>query len=326
MSAADLLACMPYLHGDVIDDELEAACSYEYARESKTLLWSARLHRKCPSAGSEEIAARTERRFKGGCWFLNDPWSFIAECPSFPQKSWNLLSDKERSDILLVFPTAKVQPLRMNEVWNLDANGVFDEFKAMAAKQAQDKVKFGSRPAKKIYPIIEGWPKQNREGSRWVHALFNLDFTKTKARLLEEFDEWLKLPENEARFTVHKQDPTGKTGSFRDRLKDLASWRLSRALGWASAHAFTIKHRLKVKDGAGSARAFLDARTGQSEKVALNDAPLYGHESHWSKAKARAEDHLAKLLPWEFGVYADERKQWEVECREGFQKISKGSS
>ena len=33
----DAASCMDYLHGDVADDEFEAACDYEFARESRVL-------------------------------------------------------------------------------------------------------------------------------------------------------------------------------------------------------------------------------------------------------------------------------------------------
>jgi hypothetical protein len=328
---ADKLACMDYLHGDVVDGEYEAACGYEYARESKVLREAAQL--SASGISDTEIACKVEGHFQCGHWFIQHPWGVIWECPSFPAKSWNQLGEKERADIRLVFPLPadKVQPLRMNEVWNLQANGIFDEFNVMAERQWKAKRGVGAIPAKAVYPIIEGWPKTKQESSQWVHALFNLDFTKTKTRLLQEFDMWLQLPENAVRFRTHEKDPTGKTGLFRDRLKDLASWRLSRELEWKAAHAFSLKHRLK--DKARTPRAFLDARTGQGLKVPLNDAPLYGHESGWSKAKDRAEAYLEELIPWEYGRYAEDLKQREAKMHETIQaavkravKISKRNS
>src|SRR5207248_2860278 len=98
------------------------------------------------------------------------------------------------------------------------------------------------KPQRKVYPIIEepimGPPNQKRA---WVHVIFTLDFGKTKKRLLQEFDKWLQLPQNKARFDAHKQNPTGKTGASKDRLKDLAAWRLYRELGCKEALAFAEK-------------------------------------------------------------------------------------
>jgi len=53
-----LLPSMDYLHGDVVDNELEAACRYEYARESVVFREAAHLWacQKYSYAESEEIA------------------------------------------------------------------------------------------------------------------------------------------------------------------------------------------------------------------------------------------------------------------------------
>jgi hypothetical protein len=42
---SELLPCMDYLHGYVADDHFEAACYYEYSRESKILVEAARIYR-----------------------------------------------------------------------------------------------------------------------------------------------------------------------------------------------------------------------------------------------------------------------------------------
>jgi phosphoribosyl-ATP pyrophosphohydrolase len=49
MTLSDLIQGMHYLHGDVIEEEVEAACAYEYARESEVLreaasLWATKNH------------------------------------------------------------------------------------------------------------------------------------------------------------------------------------------------------------------------------------------------------------------------------------------
>jgi hypothetical protein len=73
-SQSALLPCMDYLHGDVVDNEFEAACYYEYAKESAFLrevarLWASKKH------SYEEIKR-----------------SLIWQCPSFPRKTWSQLS------------------------------------------------------------------------------------------------------------------------------------------------------------------------------------------------------------------------------------------
>ena len=181
----------------------------------------------------------------------------------------------------------------MHEVWQLGK--ILDEFKAMAAAVLADRKQiFDSKPPQKVYPVYEGWLAKRNEKSPFVHALFSIIFTKTKKTLSQEFEIWLDLPENLARFKAHKNDPTGKTGLFRDRLKDLSAWRIQRELGNDEAASFVLQHRLKDKFG--TPRAFLDARMGQSDKHPLNDAPLYRDEVGWRKARSRAEKFAAELL------------------------------
>jgi hypothetical protein len=300
---------MDYLHGDVVENEFEAACNYEYARESAVLHEAARL-----SASKkhfyEEIALKIENKFRCGLWFVGDPWSLIWQCPSFPRKNWNEVSQRERANILSGFLPSQIHPLRMNEVWLLNAMGIFDEFKTMAEKVMENKRL--RKPQGKVYPIIEGWPKQKQENSQWVHALFTIDFSKTKKRLRREFQKWLERPQNKERFAKHGHSPIGKTGVFKDRLKDLAAWRLYRELGCNEALAFAEKNRKRDKDG--KPRQFHDARKEQSKsKMPLNEAPLYSEESGFLKAKARALQYRAELIPWEFGKYAKEREQQNLE-------------
>ena len=318
-SQADLSACMDYLHGDVADGEFEAACCYEYSRESAVLKEAAKL--LASGMDDQEIAVKVEGQFRCGYWFIQIPWGAISECPSFPAKGWNQLSPNERATILRMglFPSLEIQPLRMNEVWNLQSNGIFEEFNAMAERQWQDKRNSGAKPAKAVYPFIEGWPKMKQRSSQWVHALFNLDFTKTKKRLLQEFDMWLQLPENAARFAAHKRDTTGKTGLFRDRLKDLAAWRLYRELGTVKALKFAADNRLS--DKAGRPRRFHDQRKDPTNKLPLHEMPLYSEESAFQKAKAKAETCLGELFPWEFGEYAEERERQEKEREQRWAKM-----
>jgi hypothetical protein len=168
----------------------------------------------------------------------------------------------------------------MDEVWLLDAAGIFEELRTIAAKALKNKTP--RKPQQKVYPIVEPW-------SPYVHAMFTLDFSKTKKRLLQEFDRWLRLPENRARLRAHGRKPIGKTGWFKDSLKDLAAWRLYRELGFNEALAFAEKNRKRDKDG--TPRQFHDARREQSKrKMPLNEAPLYSgyNELGFLRAKKRA--------------------------------------
>ncbi|MEI6493100.1 MAG: hypothetical protein WCO94_11175 [Verrucomicrobiota bacterium] len=286
-----LFSCMQYLHGDVADGNYEAACIYEYARASEILRKAARLLRG--GLKVEEVFCEMKHHNAHVQNFLE-----LWECPSFPEKSWNQLTATERERIALAypFPADKVLPLRMNEVWNLESNGIFDELKRLAATQMQSKRTSGTQRAPKVYPVIEGWPKRKEQSSPWVHALFTLDFRKTPKQLRNEFEIWLKQPENKSRFDTHKINTTGTTGVFRDRLKDLAAWRILDQLRSIEAANIYVRDN-RLTDEAGIPRPFFDARAGQaSDKFPLNDAPLYREESGWRKACKEAKAFTERLL------------------------------
>ena len=282
-----LLSCMDYLHGDAVDNEFEAACYYEYARESCILCEASRLWARKKHSDKEwgEFLPKIENRFRGaGTW-----WSHIWRCPSFPRQSWNQLNPQERADILPWFRPSQIPPLSVNAVWPLNAPGLSDQLKTMAAKVRKSE-RLG-RPQQQAYPIP------------WVRGIFTLGFWTTRKQLVREFDKWLQLRENKKRFDAYERDQTGKTGLFKDRLKDLAACRLHRQLAWEKALAFAEINR--KRDENGRARQFHDARKEQSKKqMPLNKAPLYSEESGFFRARSRARDHMARLFPWEFGKSA----------------------
>jgi len=127
---------MDYLHGDVVDNEFEAACFYEYATESAFLREAARLW--------AEKEYSSEKIIKG---------SVIWQCPSFPKKRWNQLSQRERANILLWFLPDQIEPLRVIDVRLLDRMGIFDRLKTMAEEVMETKKLH--KPQRKVYPIIE---------------------------------------------------------------------------------------------------------------------------------------------------------------------------
>src|SRR5262249_47155429 len=158
------------------------------------------------------------------------------------------------------------------------------------------------RLRQRVYPVLE------LPNAPLVQALLPLDFSKTKKRLLQSIGKWLDLSENKARFEKHKRKTeTGTEKQAKDRLKDLAAWRLYRELRCDEALSFAEKNR--KRDKRGRPRPFHDPRKGQTTKVSPNEAPLYSEESGFSKAKKRAEGYLAQLIPWEFGKFVQERER-----------------
>lgn len=312
---------MDYLHGDVPEDELEAACCYEYARESEILLEIAAINKTAlvevergrgreakrrkkiglpppdGGPGGVEIYFSVNERFKFDppSWFMEPPWSYIWYCPSFPEKSWLQLKDSERVDICRAVSSSgkKVHPLQMHNVTLLDSMGVFDSFKTMSERARRDR--------DKVLPIIEGWPKQKgKPKGSLFSVLFTLNFTKQKKQLLQEFDAWLELPEIKELRKKHERKTTGSTGTLKDRLKDLAAWRLYRKLRCDRALDFADNNR--KRDATGKPRAFHDPRIGRLSKVPINLAHLYREKSGFLKANARALRHLRDLIPWEVAI------------------------
>jgi hypothetical protein len=325
MTSAEKLACMKYLHGIVPDEEYQAARDYEYARESDVLWQAARMVRESGKCVDEVLAILEHETYQ--FVHVNQwPWmALLTQCPSFPEKSYNQLTDPERKELRLHFtiPSNKVRPLPMHRLTALEAMDVFNDFRTMAAKLRDERSQNRfSPPFAKDEPVMHVEDKSDAD-LPFFHALFLLDFRKDRSRMKDEFDAWLQLPQNKARFEKYKpkiKTEKGTANEAKDRLKDLAAWRLERTLGWKAATEYVRTHRLK--DTAGRPRPFMDARTGQTEKTPRNDAPLYGHESGWSKAKARAKKHRAELFPWEYGVYAQERAKQDAERREWIRSVA----
>lgn len=297
----ELLQYMDLLHGDVIDDEHEAACWYEYARQSEHLKYAAKLFRRGkrlrdwghikldgkeiphPSNLIQDVTDKTSNRFGGANWFKDWPWPEIWECSSFPKSSWNSLGEGDRKQIAYHFCAKEIQPLRMLEAWRLNALGVFSDLKLLAIDSMPDDQ---TSDIKSLLPTVHK--------DRWTHALFTLDFSKTKKQLVQEFGAWLDLPENKKRLAAHRKDTTGTTGAPRDHLKALATWQLREALGFEKMLKFAEDNR--KLDKAGKKRPFHDEHPEQ----ASNLKRLCSEPSVAQKAITRAKKYLAQIMPGEF--------------------------
>lgn len=329
-------ACMDYLHGIVKGGEMEAACRYEYARESEVLQEAAHLrdsarHRKGAdwseiNLGSKNVAHpegiytqvvhTIVEKHKCGGWFIQPEWRAIWQCSSFPALPWNQLPDDERGLILRFFPKNEIPPLFMHTVVEADALGILDFLKSKARKAEGFIKEKDSEPAE-TKPIKADW--------NWMHALFTLDFSKTKSRLLQEFEAWLDLPENKKRFVPFERDSTGTTGAAKDALKKLAEWRLYERLGLDEALRFAEEHRRCSPSG--EKMPFHDSRRGQTEKRLLNQAPLWSEPASALRAVSKAKKFLARFIPWEFAERPKSKFVDDIVERSGLpRKISKSSS
>jgi hypothetical protein len=257
----------------------------------------------------------------------NGCWSAMWQCSSFPQLPWNQLGEGDRKIIARNWPPTGILPLHMKGVSVLDALGVFREFQRMAAverEQRRQRIR-DKRAFRKTYPVLGK--------GQWVEALFTLDFSETKKRMLQRFEAWLDLPGNQERFAKHESDPTGKTGTYKDRLKDLAIWRLYDKLGFDKMLKFAKDNRKcfkrptvlnGVRYSARDPMPFHDARKGSGP---INQAPLCSQESSAGHHKQRAKDYLAELIPWncEEQPEGEFTKQVLKHLKKGG-KISKSSS
>ncbi|MGA3169500.1 MAG: hypothetical protein ABSE62_00660 [Chthoniobacteraceae bacterium] len=267
LANVDLPACLEYLRREVIDGEFQAACVYEYARESQGMREESALHKR----GTYSLGRHGYIVQPNGQNVLADP---IWTCPSFPAKGWNQLNETERAKIVrsggYPLPPGKNQPLHMNHIGVLYMCGVFDAFKALTKKMAEESFRakeLGIAMAKPD-PVLEV-----KEGSPLAHALFTIDFRDSREKLVEAFDIWLQLPEQQARLRKHKQNRKGKARGPKERLRDLAAWRIASKLGYGKAWSFLKKE--------------------------LSKTPPYGEEAALRRATGRAVRYLAELFPWE---------------------------
>ena len=263
---------MAYLHGDVVDGEHEVACDYEYARESRVLREAARLHRQ-GSFELEEIGEEIDQTFSCGVVFLSSPWLEIFICPHFPEIPWNSLPAEAHKEMVRAYPDSAGS--LMADVRRLD--GILDRLKELAVKARSQR----GPPRHRALPILYA--------GRWTHALFTIDWSRTEAQLVIQFRSFLR--EHKERSQQHRSAASGVTGGAKDRLKDLAVWRLYEHLkgDWEAANAFAEEHRIQTT--AGEPRPFHDLRGTWS--------PLFAEQSGFSRARRRAQAHFAGLFPWE---------------------------
>ncbi len=311
---------MDYLHGDVDADEAELACCYEYARESKVLREAAaerdRLLRRGKWTCDKTVLALDEGTpTRWPCGYLG--MEFLM-CRSFPGKDWNELSHAER-EAFTRFERRRIPPLPMTDVWSLKASGVFDAFKTMGekAKPVIRNVRPGQtpEPMKTVLPVLQ-WT-----GSIY-RVIFDVDFSKAKHQLLDEFTEWLE--ENRKLLKKFKKEKRGTTGKWLDRLKDLAAWRLYRELAKEhgitgehgfptaldAANSFADAHRKRLPSGA--PKPFRD--TKPQPGLRANEAFLLNDPE---EPRARALACLSDLLPDEYPAEAvdAESARWERDLK-----------
>ena len=225
----------------------------------------------------EEIAEAIDQTYSSRrLWgpFSASPWLEILSCADFPEIPWNSLPAKAREEVLRAYPDP-VGSL-MTVVRRLD--GILDRLKGLAREARTQREPLRQR----ALPILHA--------GRWTHALFTIDWSRTEAQFVSQFRSFLR--EHKERSQQYRRAGSGGTGGAKDRLKDLAAWRLyDHCEGdWEAANDFAEEYRLKTT--AGEPRPFHDLRG-----TAL--APLFGEQSGFLRARRRAQAHFAGLFPWE---------------------------
>ncbi len=294
---------MDYLHGDVKDEEAEIACDYEYARESKAL-WEAAKQRdkllatgkvNCEQAAIHVVSYAEDERPVNPVWMVE-----LLTCDSFPKKDWNELSADERTRMTR-FLRKKIPPLPMSDVFTLKALRVFDKFTEMGeqAKPVVEDVTAGTKgkPMELVLPLL-----QQHESVPVYYAIFNLDFSKGETQLVNEFREWLKLPQTKALLNQYQKPKRGKTGGPRDRLRELAVWRLYREKGnnLQKANKFASDHRKQKKPFHNARSKKERGADGTVLVIPPHEADLFGDDAEARDAKASAWKFMVEIMPTDF--------------------------
>jgi hypothetical protein len=152
--------------------------------------------------------------------------------------------------------------------------------------------------------IVRQW----HTSSYW--CLFEVDLSARKGDLTKQFKKWLASLGNKKRLKRHCLNKRGKTGQWKDRLKDLAAWRLCREIiqqpkTWIYANEYACQHRkkklvvvMKSELAQEIPKPFRDAK--RTKNSPANQAPLFSDQSEASDAARNAWDLLADLIPSEF--------------------------
>ena len=157
-------------------------------------------------------------------------------------------------------------------------------------KQRKSKNRNALRPTNIVQPKGE-W----RASTYW--CLFEVDLSARKGDLTKQFEKWLALPKIKKLLNQYKQEKRGTSDKWKDRLKDLAAWRLCREIttepkAWIWANEYACQHR---KDN----RTFHNAKAQKlnGKIIPANEARLFGDPSEASDALRNALSLLAEWVP-----------------------------
>jgi hypothetical protein len=301
-------AILDYLHGDVTDGQLQAACYYEYARESETLR---KARREYDPANAEQSS------FPG--WVAGPAAAAVWQCLNYPALPWGKLTDAQQKELLLNLASVGPRPV-ITDVRILAAMKIFEKFE-QAARAASKHHEPMVCPARVKFPGVDyGVFSDGYEDVRVVvpdqkedvnFVVFTLNYKDGMKAVKEGISRWLHNEENQNLFgkyymkPIHKQNPDSPD-HWKELLKFLAAWRLYNELGFKKAAEWTKKNRRQRRDAGGVARVrrfFGEKQTKLKHRQLLVETPLYKEQRYWKDAKRIAQLFLATEI--ECGVVGD---------------------
>jgi hypothetical protein len=271
-------ACMDYFHGDVPDEELDAAVFYECSRQSDTLRKIA--ERKAnedvgPGGKLHDIYRDECKNLSSGGWewlVFNEGFSVLLEIPKFPDCPWSKLERESRGQLLSFYRNQKLRPLTTLRP---------DQLESIAAACRR----------KSASGIAERLPYRD--------IVFTIDYTKSKKHLMNQFGAWLDLDENLRLLRDNAKNSLGTTGKLKDQLKAIAVARMFRACEFDLEKLVSLAEDNRKKDSKGRPRKFHDARKIPGYATA-NEVPLFSEVVPVRHACKRVLDLLGEKLPLEF--------------------------
>jgi hypothetical protein len=288
-SSEERKAILDYLHGDTPAEEVEAACYYEYARESEILR---KARREYDPSNAENSSLWISHYFPG--WISGQPAMAVWQCPDYPALPWCELDQAQRQNISLNFGRPGPKPI-IKDVRLLNAMGVFDRFKQLAKD---------ARGCKK--PMVWGAHCPPIIGDNEIkHVVVALNYRGGKDAMKQMFCRWVDNDANQELFKkyykkpIHKQNPDSAV-RYKEFLKFLAAWRLYDELGFEKAAEWTKKNRREDTEAEDAIRLkpFFREKLLFRKKLSkrLNVSALYEEPRQWEDAIGKAETFLKREI------------------------------
>lgn len=251
----------------------------------------------------------------------------------FPE--FNELAEQNKPVVVDVRPGERQEPVKLTEAMVQKSGSVYHclfvvDFSESPKPLSQRYVEWLKLPKieslrqkhRKAKAGAVGNPLRTGKVVRWTGTRgaywcsFQVDVSARKGDLTWQFKKWLASPKNKQRLKRHKHEKRGTSDKWKDRLKDLAAWRLVREItnepkAWIWANEYACQHRKKksvvVKRGRPAQeipRAFRDAKGTKNSPA--SQAQLFSDQAEASDAARNAWDLLEDWIPSEFKKHFSE--------------------